>query len=51
MVCTQLGDRRISNRHLLTAIIGADVGSTPALLKELGTTAEELGRLAGSAPI
>ena len=49
VVCTELGDRRISNRHLLAAIAGADVGRTPALLEELGTTAEELGRLAGSA--
>jgi ATP-dependent Clp protease ATP-binding subunit ClpA len=48
-VCAELGDRRISNRHLLVAIAGADVGTTPTLLDELGTTAEELGRLAGSA--
>jgi ATP-dependent Clp protease ATP-binding subunit ClpA len=48
-VCAELGDRRISNRHLLVAIVGADVGRTPALLDELGTTAEQLVRLAESA--
>lgn len=47
-ICSGVGDRRISNRHLLAAIAGAEVGTTPALLQELGTTAEELGRLAGS---
>ena len=47
-VCADRGDRRISNRHLLVAIVGAEVGRTPAILKELGTSAEEVGRLAGS---
>ncbi len=47
-VCVERGDRRISNRHVLTAIVGAEVGATPALLDELGTTAQEVDRLAGS---
>jgi len=41
------GARRISNRHLLVAIASAEVGTTPALLAELGTDADELRHLAG----
>lgn len=36
------GDRRITNEHLLNAIASAEVGSTPWLLAELGTTPEQL---------
>lgn len=43
------GARRISTRHLLVAIASAKVGSTPALLAELGTDAEQLQRIAGAA--
>ncbi|QBI21043.1 hypothetical protein ER308_16665 [Egibacter rhizosphaerae] len=41
------GARRISNRHLLTAIVSADTGRTPQLLEELGTTADEVLARAG----
>ncbi len=43
----QTGARRISNRHLLVAIVGADVGRTPQLLAELGTSPAELLRRVG----
>lgn len=39
---TGAGDRRITNRHLVIAIVGVDVGRTPQLLVELGTTPAEL---------
>lgn len=38
------GDRRITNRHLLRAIVSTEVGTTPQVLTELGTTPEELLR-------
>jgi D-alanyl-D-alanine carboxypeptidase len=37
--------RRVTSEHLLRAIISADVGVTPRLLAELGTTREELTAL------
>lgn len=51
LAATEEGERRISNRHLLAAIAGADVGRTPALLAlaELGTTGPELRHLAETA--
>lgn len=36
------GERRITNRDLLRAIVSAEVGKTPEVLAELGTTPEEL---------
>lgn len=47
VAATEEGERRISNRHLLAAIVSADVGRTPEVLAELGTTAADLRRLAG----
>lgn len=49
VVATDEGERRISTRHLLLAIAGAEVGSTPALLAALGTDAGELRRIARAA--
>lgn len=49
IVATDEDARRISNRHLLVAIAGAEVGSTPALLAELGTDAKQLRRIARAA--
>ncbi len=40
---TRHGDRRVTTRHLAQAIISAETGSTPRLLRQLGTTADELG--------
>lgn len=48
-IATKEGARRISNRHLLAAIVTADAGRTPQLLVELGTTAEEVLERAGIA--
>lgn len=36
------GDRRITNEHLLRALVSAEVGKTPRLLDELGTSADDL---------
>lgn len=47
VAATEEGERRISNRHLLAAIVSADVGTTPGVLAELGTTPAALLRLAG----
>lgn len=44
------GARRISNRHLLAAIVSADAGRTPQLFVELGITVEEVLERAGIAP-
>jgi ATP-dependent Clp protease ATP-binding subunit ClpA len=49
VVATEEDARRISTRHLLVAIAGAEVGTTPALLAELGTDAEQLRRIARAA--
>jgi len=46
LAATEEEERRISNRHLLVGIAGADVGRTPALLEELGTNGSALRRLA-----
>jgi ATP-dependent Clp protease ATP-binding subunit ClpA len=48
-LCVEAGDRRITNGHLLSAIAQAEVGRTPAIIEELGTTRDELARLASSA--
>lgn len=42
VVATEEGARRISNRHLLAAILSAEAGRTPQVLVELGTTPAEL---------
>lgn len=49
-IATKQGARRISNHHLLEAIVSADAGRTPQLLVELGTTAEEVLERAGITP-
>lgn len=49
VAATDAGARRISPRHLLVAIAGAEVGRMPALLAELGVNGEELRRIASGA--
>lgn len=49
VIATQEGARRISNRHLLAAIVSADAGRTPQVLVELGTTPAEILERAGIA--
>jgi ATP-dependent Clp protease ATP-binding subunit ClpA len=46
-VALEEGARGIDNRHLLGAIVRADVGRTPRLLAELGTTPRDLLRRLG----
>ena len=43
----ETGERRITNRDLLRAIVSAEVGKTPQVLAELGTTPAELLRRVG----
>ncbi|WP_116998775.1 Clp protease N-terminal domain-containing protein [Desertimonas flava] len=49
VVAIEENARRVTNRHLLIAIACAEVGTTPDLLAELGTDAEELRRIARAA--
>ncbi len=40
---TRSNDGHIGTAHLLWGVVAAEVGMTPALLAELGTTADDLG--------
>ena len=44
-VTSEQGDSRIGTKHLLTAIVRAEVGIMPRLLEELGTTPEDLEQM------